>query len=347
VIAMTGGITRRAVTTLLLAAAAAPALAAAPNAAKKVPTRGFALPDWLSDTPRAPAPDVLARLRGLGFETVRLPVDPVLVTAEFTARVSEALGAVLDHGFNAILDLHPGGDVEPDRIDAAWAALAPIVATTPVDRVCAELLNEPPLDPSDWSRLAARLAATIRAAAPGHALIWGPARVQGIWELADQRPPDDANLIASVHYYTPMGFTHQGETWDDSPLARLHDLPFPTTRTSPEVTALADTLSADDRQFLDGEFAGKWNDAHIAGDFATLGKWARRHKLPVMLGEFGVLDFAVDATSRANWIRSVRAAAEASGAGWIYWEADQGFGFMADRTDAAGIDPAIVAALLS
>jgi len=344
---MTGGITRRTATTLLLAAAAAPALAAAPRPSVKVPTRGFALPDWLSDNPRAPAGDALDRLRRLGFETIRLPVDPALVSSDFAPRVAEALGVALDHGFNAILDLHPGGDLDPDRIDAAWAVLAGIVATTPSDRVYAELLNEPPLDAAAWANLAGRLAGTVRASAPSHTLIWGPARVQGIWELADQRPPADANLIASVHYYTPMGFTHQGENWDDSPLARLHDLPFPTTRSSPEVKALADTLSAADRKFLDAEFAGKWNQTHIAEDFATLGKWARRQKLPVMLGEFGVLNFHVDAESRANWIGSVRAAAEASGAGWVYWEADQGFGFMADRTDANSIDPAIAGALLS
>lgn len=344
---MTGGITRRTATALLLAAAAAPALAAAPKPLVKVPTRGFALPDWLSDAPRTPGGDTLDRLRRLGFETIRLPVDPALVTADFAPRIAEALAVTVDRGFNAILDLHPGGDPDPDRLDAAWAILAGVVATTPADRVYAELLNEPPLEAADWSRLAARLAATVRAAAPDHTLIWGPARVQGIWELADQRPPADANLIASVHYYTPMGFTHQGETWDDSPLARLHDLPFPTTRTSPEVTALADTLSPDDRKFLDGEFEGKWSNAHIADDFATLSKWARRHKLPVILGEFGVLNFRADATSRANWIRSVRAAAEANGAGWVYWEADQGFGFMADRTDATSVDPVIVGALLA
>jgi endoglucanase len=347
VIGMTGGITRRTATALLLAAAASPALAAAPKPPIKVPTRGFALPDWLSDNPRAPTTEALDRLRGLGFETIRLPVDPTLVSGDFSPRVAEALAVTLDHGFKSILDMHPGGDLDPDRIDAAWALLAGIVSTTPADRVYVELLNEPPLDPAPWADLAERLAATVRLHAPDHTLIWGPASVQGIWELADQRPPADPNLIASVHYYTPMGFTHQGENWDDSPLARLCNLPFPTNRKSPEVTAVAEHLSADDRKFLDGEFAGKWNDAHIAEDFATLGKWSRRHKLPVMLGEFGVLNFCVDAISRANWISSVRAAAEANGAGWVYWEADQGFGFMGDRTDANSIDPAIAGALLS
>ena len=49
----------------------------------------------------------------------------------------------------------------------------------------------------------------------------------------------------------------------------------------------------------------------------------------MILNEFGVLDFCVDAASRANWLRAVRQAAEANGIGWTYWEAYQGFGFIA------------------
>lgn len=343
---MSGAITRRTATALLLAAATAPAFAAG-SAPVRVPTRGFALPDWLAAEPRIPSAEALARLRTLGFETIRLPVDPALVTADFAPSVAAALRVALDQGFDVILDVHPSGDIDADQIAAAWSILAEILAATPADRVYAELLNEPAFEPDAWSRLADRLAATIRAVAPDHPLIWGPSRVQGIWELADQHPPSVPNLIAAVHYYTPMGFTHQCENWDDTPLARLRNLPFPTKRSSPEVEALAATLSPDDRGYLDGEFAGPWNDAHIADDFATLGKWARRRKLPVMLGEFGVLDFCVDPVSRVNWIGSVRRAAEANGAGWVYWEADQGFGFMADRTDPQRVDTTITAALLA
>ena len=66
-----------------------------------------------------------------------------------------------------------------------------------------------------------------------------------------------------------------------------------------------------------------------------------------MLGEFGVLNFAVDPTSRANWIRAVREAAEGVGAGWVYWEADQGFGFIADRQSTDGFDDTMIGALLA
>jgi len=75
--------------------------------------------------------------------------------------------------------------------------------------------------------------------------------------------------------------------------------------------------------------------------------WAKQHRTAAMLGEFGVLNFCVDATSRTRWVHDVRAAAEASGIGWTYWEADQGFGFIADRTATGGIDDTMVAALLA
>jgi endoglucanase len=338
-------ITRRTATALLLGAAAAPAIAA-PATRPIVPTRGFALPDWLAVDARIPADAALATLHQLGFETIRLPVDPAIVTADFLPKIAAALNVVTSHGFNAILDLHPGGQFDGDQADAAWDRLGDVLAATSPARIYAELLNEPPVDVDVWANLAARLVATIRAKAPNHTLIWGPARVQGIWELAHQKPPADRNLIASVHYYTPMGFTHQAENWDASPLARVHDLPFPTKRHAPAVEQLASTLDAADRQFLDNEFAGPWTTTRIGEDFAPLARWSAAHDIPVLLGEFGVLNFAVDRASRANWIRATRAAAEASGAGWVYWEADQGFGFIDNRSNPT-IDHAVVEALLT
>jgi endoglucanase len=115
----------------------------------------------------------------------------------------------------------------------------------------------------------------------------------------------------------------------------------------PEVTALAATLDATDRHYLEGELKSDWTAARIAADIATLAGWARTHGTPALLGEFGVLDFAVDAASRARWVRAVREAAGANGIGWTYWEADQGFGFVTDRAATGGIDAGIVEALLA
>jgi endoglucanase len=71
------------------------------------------------------------------------------------------------------------------------------------------------------------------------------------------------------------------------------------------------------------------------------------HDCPVMLNEFGVLNFCVDAESRARWIRAVRKAAEVNRIGWAYWELDQGFGIIGSRQSTEGFDRSMIAALLS
>lgn len=340
-------LTRRAATGLMLAGLAAPAIGAPAPRTVRVPTRGFALPDWLSATPRVPAPALLDALRSSGFETIRLPVEPGYVQPATLGPIAGVLANVTALGFNAIVDLHPGGEIDPDHIRLAWDLLGPVIADTSPDQVYAELLNEPPMDPLAWRALRDRLAAGLRRRAPQHTLIWGPAQVQGIWELDATGPLDDANSLVAVHYYTPMGFTHQGETWDDSPLARLSYLPFPASRQTAKVEALAQTLAPIDRRFLDTELQEAWTTARIDRDFTTLSTWATAQNTSVMLGEFGVLNFCVDPTSRARWVHDVRRAAESNGVGWTYWEADQGFGFVPDRGSADGIDHGMLEALLA
>jgi endoglucanase len=367
------GLNRRSACGLLfagLAASAASKAIGSPLIARgpKVPTRGFNLPGWIDRVDgMAPTQQVLAKLGSLGFETVRLPVDPDLVgsaddseRAGILSKIEAAAGEAIKAGFKVIIDMHPAGDLSTSfandppgaarRVTLAWNYLSDVLASLPTDTVYAELLNEPPLERRDWLPLRDRLAAVVRSKCPSHTLIWGPSRYQGIWELDGTPTLSDANAIVAVHYYTPMGFTHQCENWDSSPLQRIADLPFPTERNAKVVEALAAKLrKAKDTEaltFLDNEFAGAWTAARIAADFADLGRWSLANRCPAMLNEFGVLNFCVDPKSRANWVRSVRQAAEANGAGWTYWEADQGFGFIKDRRSLEGFAPSMIEALL-
>lgn len=77
-----------------------------------------------------------------------------------------------------------------------------------------------------------------------------------------------------------------------------------------------------------------------------LKRWSETHDCPVMMNEFGVLNFCVDAESRRFWVRAVRQAAEANQVGWAYWELDQGFGIIESRRSAEGFDVGMIAALL-
>jgi endoglucanase len=344
------------------AVALAPAKAAAPSRPARS-IRGVNIPAWF-DQPggAAPADQVLERLAELGLTTLRIPVDGELLGDTATlGRIDAALDRLARLGLTTILDMHPG---EPLRMllerdpaegarsaTAAWDILSRVAARHSPADVWLELLNEPPLDAGDWLPLRDRLAATVRRNAPGHTIVWGAARYQGIWETLEQPPLDDANTIAAVHYYWPIGFTHQCQDWGDSPTARIGDLPFPAALDDPRVAvvrrALENGQDIEALETLDAEFRSPWIDATILADFARLEAWSADTGTPVVLNEFGVLNACVDAISRSHWTGTVRRAAEARGIGWTYWELDQGFGLMADRGDPQSFDETIIEALLA
>jgi endoglucanase len=364
-------VTRRRAAALIAAGMSSlPARAAsASNEGSLLPTvlaRGFNLPGWVDrEQGVAPTRPVLEKLRALSFASIRLPVaaDPLLGDAEVARtmlrRVGDAIALCVAAGFAVVLDLHTGGGFAASLRDdpaeghrraiAAWRLLRDVVALFPSEAVFAELLNEPPMEQAAWIGLRDELAATVRESCPRHGIVWGPARYQGIWELADAKPLADDHAVVAVHYYAPMAFTHQCENWDDSPLGRVSNLPFPAAVDSPAVAKLRDNLAtAGDQQglaLLKDAFSQPWSVAKIAGEFARLGEWSRANRCPVVVGEFGVLNFCVDPESRANWARAVRQAAEANGIGWTWWELDQGFGFIKSRLETDGFDAAMVEAL--
>ncbi|AZO22066.1 endoglucanase [Mesorhizobium sp. M1E.F.Ca.ET.045.02.1.1] len=348
----------------VLATCPLPRSAALATTDARVPSRGFNLPGWLDrDGGLAPSTATLEKLRQAGFETIRLPVNGDLVSSGDPAtlrRIQNGIRDLVGLGFSVLLDMHPSGELvaafrsDPDaaggRVLQAWTALRVVVADLPAESVYPELLNEPPMERSAWLALRERIAATLRASCPLHTLVWGPARFQGIWEIADTPPLADDNQIAAVHYYAPMAFTHQCENWDASPLARIANLPFPA---SSEMTAVRQLLSklrsAGDEEatnLVEDELSSPWTEARIAADFVDLARWSANHDCPVMLNEFGVLNFCVDPESRASWVRTVRMAAEANHVAWTYWELDQGFGFIRDRRSIEGFDRSMIAALL-
>jgi len=349
----------------LVAALAPPDVAIATAGSKPaVPSRGFNLPSWLDrEDGTAPAEAVLTKLRGLGFETIRVPVNCDLILTqerETLDRIHAGVSKLTGLGFGVLVDMHPAGDLHAafrqdpaaaaERVIRAWEALRAVIADLPADSVYPELLNEPPMTQAAWLTLRDRLAEIVSAKCPLHTLVWGPARFQGIWEINSAPPLATDRQIAAVHYYSPMAFTHQCENWDKSPLARIANLPFPATRDTPSVRALVAKLRAggdeEAAHLVEQELSAPWTAEGIASDFSGLAQWSTAHHCPIILDEFGVLDFCVDSNSRTAWVRAVREAVEANHMGWAYWELDQGFGFIHSRLSTDGFDYAMIHALL-
>ncbi|MBB6485737.1 glycoside hydrolase family 5 protein [Rhizobium lusitanum] len=347
------------------AALSIPKLAAAQATNRRtVPSRGFNLPGWVDRSDGiAPSEVVLEKLRGMGFETVRLPVNGDLIAngdAAALRHIREGVADLVRHGFAVIVDMHPSEslhaalrldfDAGAERVSQAWTALRSVIADLSPASVYPELLNEPPLESQAWLGLRDRLAEIVRSGCPHHTLVWGPSPSQGIWEIGQTPPLADDNQIAAIHFYAPTAFTHQCETWDASPLARISNLPFPATKETPDVQERIKALrTAGDEQaaaLIEEQLSTPWTEAAISAEFAGLKRWSEAHECPVIMNEFGVLNFCVGAESRVAWVRAVRRAAEVHQVGWVHWELDQGFGFIQSRRSADGFDPLMTAALL-
>ena len=332
--------------------------------------RGFNLPGWLdgSET-RRPDIGTLAALHRRGFTHVRLPVTPERLMAAFSAPADVArdraeLDAALDRllaiGFSVSLDLHPGErlsrlhQAEPERafalIDALWRELARHYARRPADRVFFEVLNEPAVSRPVWEMQGPRLAATIRANAPDHTIIFGTTDFQQISALPSVPPLALPNVVYAVHYYAPMAFTHQGLDWSDDPLRDLHDVPFPLSRQDRKAERLLQELRAAGRaaaaEELGKALREQWDARRVAAEVARAGDWARRHRQAVVLNEFGVLAWKAPVVDRLYWLETVRRAAEQACVGWAHWDYADAFGFVRRVGDPEIPDQAVLRALL-
>jgi len=213
--------------------------------------------------------------------------------------VAQALAAhlavVLDFHEYEALGTDPGGNRA--RFLAFWAQVAPHFRDAPPG-VLFEILNEPNgrLTPALWNQYLAAALAVIRRSNPSRAVVVGPAFYNSVKHLDElELPEQDRHLIATVHYYLPMEFTHQGASW--------------TKARYPVGTR------------WDGTPAER---AVVAADFSKVQSWAARHGRPIFLGEFGAYDKA-DMASRARYTDCVARTAESLGWSWAYWQFDGDF----------------------
>ena len=251
-------------------------------------------------------------LKEAGFNSVRINLQPF---RQMNAANDYALSApwleVLDwavreaqaQGLRVILDLHEftslGNDPDANKAKylAFWRQLSAHCQGAP-ESVLFEVLNEPnhKLTPELWNKYLAEGLAIIREKNPNRTVIVGPAFWNSIDHLAElELPATDRHLIVTVHYYTPMDFTHQGAAW----------------------AGRKDKLGVDwlgtEKEF-----------AVLKGDFDKAANWAKQHDRPLFLGEFGAYDKA-PMESRARYVGSVARAAEQRGWSWAYWQFDSDF----------------------
>lgn len=273
-------------TTLFLAAAWS---IASPIYAEPIAlARGVAVHDWLNWAPLAddgtyrrppyrsqeewlsgsrplsdwPAGDQFQRIKDLGFDFVRLSVDPGPLLASQGAQRQEALEilrsaveTIAAADLSVVFNLHGvsqipqyGMDMIYDGADSRGVALyremvvelAAMLVEVGVGKVAIEPFNEPayyPCDASgteDWQQIMSDTVADIRAVSTEMTIVVTGACGGSITGLTDLDPRfDDPNLLYSFHMYEPHSFTHQRS---EAPDGFASGLPWPATEGTPEVT---------------------------------------------------------------------------------------------------------------
>lgn len=324
--------------------------------------RGVNLSHWLSqDFGWAPRADFLRRedlgeLARLGFDHVRLPVDEKELwhrdgqpnQAEFD-RLLQGIGWSRDAGLRVVVDLHTveshhfnaaneGGvntlwtdDGAQRRFLGLWRDLSACLGHLSVKDVAYEFLNEPVADSAeDWNRLAGRAHAVIRELEPNRVLVLGPNR----WQQPDNMPalnvpPNDPNIILSVHTYAPLLFTHYRADWMSfSDFAGSVRYPGPVA--DPDVLAGLRTNASDERVRETADAGEDWGPERLRLLFAPAVDRARECGLQLYCGEFGCLP-TVRRADRLAYYRDITSVMRDAGMAWAAWEWTGDFGIFTWR----------------
>jgi len=247
-------------------------------------------------------------IKEAGFDHVRIVLHPFRdnrgeVRETWWKTLDWAVDQAIGAGLLAILDFHefqamskdPAGRKE--RFLAFWSRLSERCKDRP-DSVLFEILNEPHdrFTPELWNAYFREALAVIRRTNPTRTVIVGPVQWNSFEKIDTlSLPSEDRHLIATVHYYNPFAFTHQGAAW-----ANLGDkLGVKWTGTPQERDA-------------------------VRRDFDKVQAWSERERRPIYLGEFGAYDKA-EMPSRVRYLAFIAREAEKRGWSWGYWQFDSDF----------------------
>jgi len=262
------------------------------------------------------------KIHAAGFDSVRIPVRwaahaeesaPYRIDPKFFDRVDWAVHQSLDNGLIPIVNMHHYDGLMDDperyreRFVALWKQIAEHYAGYPPTLVL-ELLNEPhnKFTADIWNSVAADALATVRKSNPTREIVIGPVMWNSINELGGlQLPESDRHITATVHYYNPFQFTHQG----------------------------ADFVGPDAQKWLGTKWTGSDSERQaVRRDFDTAILWAVKNRRPMYLGEFGSFNKA-DIASRARWTTFIAAEAQRRKMSFAYWEFCSSFGAYDPQTD--------------
>jgi endoglucanase len=312
--------------------------------------RGVAVSGWFSESGNYAIPQLrsfttpadLEHIHQLGFDHIRIPIDPVIfqcdgdwASCERIQFLDQVIQKALSVGLYVIVDFHPnpqythqimGNEQAAESYFHLWAKIADHYGKLDSDRIILEVMNEisvPEL--YSWFGTLEESIRVIRLHAPNSTILVQGAGYSDIADLVKLPALSDPDLIYDFHYYEPHIFTHQGASWGLEWWRDLHDLPFPPTE-----NGIAEAIDREEDQAvrwrLHGYLEDRWDANRIGSDIEFAARWAQERNVPLMCDEFGAYRNFSRPEDRERWLTAVRTAFEKSHIGWTAWDYQGGFG---------------------
>lgn len=321
--------------------------------------RGTNISHWLSQSEQRGEArrlhiqeDDFARLKELGFDFVRIPIDEVQFWDEEGNKLPEAwdllknaldwsrkydLRAIVDlhiirsHYFNAVNEddkaantLFTSDEAQEGLINL-WRQLSEFLKDRSNDWVAYEFMNEPVApEHEQWNQLVAKVHKALRELEPQRTLVIGSNMWQGHETMKYLKVPEgDKNIILSFHYYNPMLLTHYGAWWSPLCAAYKGKVNYPGVLVSKEDFDAAPAAIKDQLKPYTEEV---WNIDKIREQFKDAIEAAKKYDLQLFCGEWGVYE-PVDRELAYNWYRDVLTVFDEYNIAWTTWCYDADFGF--------------------
>ena len=268
-----------------------------------------------------------------GFDSVRLPVDfssntsdtaPYAIDETLLSYLDTVVKNTLRAGMTIIIDFHQTCKLgntslytDPDTVSpkylAIWQQLAEHYKEYP-DRVVFEAINEPGVNATTFTsaklmELQEKVLEIVRKTSETRKLMVATGSNNSVRALENitQKFIDDKNVIAAVHCYWPMSFTHQGANWiknDDGTLKYPGGV---------EYTAAA--------------------KAEVESAIAKCKSFIEKSNMTLWLGEFGVYQRGGAAAEDVQaYLSDFTKLCEENKISWCYWEYNVGFGAYDEST---------------
>ncbi|MCG8702297.1 MAG: cellulase family glycosylhydrolase [Bacteroidales bacterium] len=243
--------------------------------------------------------------KAVGYQTVRIPVRwdnhmqknaPYKIDKQWFKRVEQCVDWSLERGFITIINSHHDDWIKnnynqnKERFKALWTQVSDYFKDKP-QTLLFEIINEPHgMTVQQSNEIQHICLDIIRKKNPNRiTIITGPDWAHYTNLINETVLPKDPNLIATFHYYDPWSFA--------------------------------------------GQFQGTWGTKtdikKCKSNFDKVEKWASKHNIPVLLGEFGVRREA-DHKSRMIWYETVADNAISHGMAFTVWD-DGGWFQVYDR----------------